>query len=378
VQDAHVKAMLERRRRTGPSPIMISSTDIHSITHIKNEQGDGDSGAGGSGEGNGGVVQDNDLRLTADGDLVPMTPALESGRKYSGGLHARNTTSTTTSTTSTTSAAGTGRRGLDESDSLYRTFMGEVRSGPTSQSQSQAASSAVQWRSVSSAHNRTISSSSGSGLAAPPASAKIDALGERAWHCRKLSTPYQPPQGVVGASAIGPGVGNGGPPSGPSNTPLPPTPTPNQRVRALPVHAGNGQNQGQGNVSRPPLRPRRSFDTMVFKPDHEVTYIPSAGLKIAPGASKASSSSALGMSQANANVSTPSLGRYGSIKKSREPFIESPILGWPKSPGRGGGQRERQEDSLTERPPTIPVLPPIAPCERFDHKRWRDTIYAEN
>jgi hypothetical protein len=42
---------------------------------------------------------------------------------------------------------------------------------------------------------------------------------------------------------------------------------------------------------------------------------------------------------------------------------------------RGGGEEVRRYD---DRQPTIPVLPPIAPGERFDHKRWRGTIYADS
>ncbi|KAI1178893.1 hypothetical protein F4777DRAFT_39743 [Nemania sp. FL0916] len=140
--------------------------------------------------------------------------------------------------------------------------------------------------------------------------------------------------------------------------------------------------------------------------------------------------SALGISHPNA--STPTLGRYGSLSKRDRPdhlngnnntFIESPVLGWPTNDGRRppwvppprsssrgteqqlpkkkntgimttlqpdrgdspvlgiggfGGDGFLNRDIHGDREPTIPVLPPIAPGERFDHKRWRGTPYAQS
>ncbi|KAI3327212.1 hypothetical protein HD806DRAFT_386422 [Xylariaceae sp. AK1471] len=389
VQDAHVKAVLERRgQRPVPNPILTNKGDIHDITDIgiisryKRENEDGK----GNGKDSGSGTNDNHLR---DDDLVPTTPALESGGKYPGGLHAR---------TPAFAMASGPRTAADERDTLYSTLMGEVRSGPADpQPHAAGASSAVQWRHAGSsssvpstpAHNRTASSS---GVAAPLPSAKIDSLGERAWHRRKLSTPYRPPQsaglgiGIGAGSTSGKGRGNiasGSPPSGPPNVPLPPTPLskPGAGARARPqsrsqsrskavMHTGNGQ---QG-MNRPPLRPRRSFDTTVFEPEPGHHSSPETG------AGASSKGRALGMSLANANMSTPSLGRYGSI--SRRPtvdsFVESPVLGRLMSLGGGGVRGGEGTSRDDDRQPTIPVLPPIAPGERFDHKRWRGTVYADS
>ncbi|KAF2970513.1 hypothetical protein GQX73_g3021 [Xylaria multiplex] len=97
------------------------------------------------------------------------------------------------------------------------------------------------------------------------------------------------------------------------------------------------------------------------------------GVEIVGGTSK---EGAFGMS--HGNKSTPSLGRYGSLSKARRPLIESPVLGWQADNEQsqwgalpGGAKAE-------DRQPQLPVLPPVAPGERFDHKWWRDTIYDES
>ncbi|KAI8627001.1 hypothetical protein F5Y19DRAFT_487286 [Xylariaceae sp. FL1651] len=407
-QDLHVKAMVERRGRAAPSPI-VTTADIHNITNnniIISKHKKGDTKDGGRED-----AHDKDLRLTADGDLVPTTPALESGEKNlyvypgAGGLHAR--------------ASGT-RAGADGRDTLYSTLMGEMRSGPSNLHSTHAhvagASSAVQWRSNGgsvpstpyAAHNRTASSG-GVAIAAPPPSAKVESLGERAWHRRKLSTPYQPPQGVglgisIGAAAeSGSEVGRGGggfatgslargsPPSGPPNMPLPPTPLPKPGTRARSRSRSQSRSgvNVQGNeesmrMNPPPLRPRRSFDTVAFEPEPGYRH-GEQNLSLAPGAgSGGGNGNVLGMS--HANTSTPSLGRYGSISKTHRPtvdYMESPILGrqlsigrdqWAVPPDLRG--KPRRVDTLADRQPTIPVLPPVAPGERFDHKSWRGSIYG--
>ncbi|GAP93021.1 hypothetical protein SAMD00023353_3100100 [Rosellinia necatrix] len=105
---------------------------------------------------------------------------------------------------------------------------------------------------------------------------------------------------------------------------------------------------------------------------------------------------ALGMSH-HSNASTPSLGRYGSLTRAGGWLrVESPVLGWRASErrvrwdpppsqhehehdgdGERGRQRRRARTEADTRRPGIPVLPPIAPGERFDHRRWRGTIYAQ-
>ena len=232
--------------------------------------------------------------LSAEDDVVPTTPALESGDRYPSipsGLHARNksvstsasssvhhqhglsafSTSTFSSTSSTSTSTPTStliprtsshtpaeepgnrskEKGNKDRDSLYNTLLGEVRSGPA---HPRGESSAVQWRSYSSNPNPNYSPNprpggnvgtgtgigtthkhqiSSSGIASPPPSAKLDAsLGERAWHRRKLSAKFQPPR------------------SGPPTVPLPPTPAPALPVRSGPGAAGRGKGDCMnGNVN---------------------------------------------------------------------------------------------------------------------------------
>lgn len=263
-------------------------------------------------------------------------------------------------------------------------------------------------------------SASLSGLMTPPPSASHAGLGERARHRRKHSSPYQPPPpppgvglgiGVGGvASGIGPAAGRSrgnmarrGPPSGPPAS-LPPMPPikPGMRGAAAqarpsgasagPESASNRTETG-GNKRRPARPQRRSFEDAVLsdaKPvaTHTSDDVPAA-LKAGVGRGGSSSKgNALGMSHANA--STPTLGRYGSLSKRAQPMAESPVLGWmtvlggeqwgaplpPRGTGTGRG-RGGEGDVLANREPKIPVLPPVAPGERFDHRRWEGTLYEQ-
>ncbi|TGJ78168.1 hypothetical protein E0Z10_g10596 [Xylaria hypoxylon] len=382
VQDAHVKSMLERRgRQSIQSPMFPSPTiqnTVANTTAIRHER-DSDEDSGGNG---GSEIhnREKNLRLTVDGDLIPNTPALESGRKVPAGLHSR----TTASAAGTRSGSGTAVS--EERNTVYSALTGEARSGQASphlHTQAAGASSAVQWR-PSNAHSGMPSTqftthqhaASSNGIAAPQPSARVGGLGERAWHRRKLSMPYQQPPVESSRGSIA----RRGPPTGPPTGPLPLTPLPNPGVRARSRSRPGAMPDGPGDMKEtgkfhPPPRPRRSFDTIVFEPelgDHEGLV----GLGIVRGTGNAS---AVGMSHANA--STPSLGRYGSISKSRPPNVESPVLGWQT--GNGPSQwgmlpRETTGEPFADRQPRLPVLPPIAPGERFDHKRWRGTIYAES
>ncbi|KAI1456847.1 hypothetical protein F4805DRAFT_214321 [Annulohypoxylon moriforme] len=149
---------------------------------------------------------DANIGVATDGsDLVPSTPALESGRRPRTGLHSRRISAASPST--------------PNRDSLYYKLLDEVKAGPAQPhlSNATAASSAVEWRdpqtpstSPAGAFNFDFNrKQSGSGLVVtnPTPAARPEAtLGDRAWHRRKLSTPFQPP------------------PSGPPSVPLPPTP----------------------------------------------------------------------------------------------------------------------------------------------------------
>ncbi|KAI0105700.1 hypothetical protein GGR51DRAFT_181844 [Nemania sp. FL0031] len=374
-QDAHVKSVLDRRGlQSVPNPISTSANIHNNITnlvtpvHKRNASKDTGDSSG---------TDDRD-RFTADRDFIPTTPGLEAGGK-SPGLHARR-------------ASAAVSNGSEQRDNTRGARMGEQRSGPVNprtHSPAAGASSAVQWRPGNTAGSVPLSPSaareqakSSSNIATPPPAANTAGLGERAWHRRKLSTPFPPPVGARPGMSGGPGI-----PAGAANNarsylqrPLPPPPPPPKPgVRAIPqptAQPGPGAMPSEPgstagpSENRPPARPRRSFDTIVFEPaiwdDDELHLMP---VPVSKGA-------ALGMSHANVNMSTPSLGRYGSISKRRQSNLESPVLGWQAHEWGGPSRERKREDRLVNRQPTIPVLPPVAPGERFDHKQWGGTAYA--
>ncbi|KAI0452073.1 hypothetical protein F5B21DRAFT_506686 [Xylaria acuta] len=134
-----------------------------------------------------------------------------------------------------------------------------------------------------------------SGIAMPPSSAKIGGLGERAWHRRKLSTPYQPPVSAglgVGVASGAPiksirgNIARGDPPGGPPGS-LP--------LRRL-------QTPGAKTVgNRSPARPRRSFDRLIFE--------------LEPRNDDGRDGGMTGVGMSHPNASTPALGRYGSLSR---------------------------------------------------------------
>ncbi|KAI8953321.1 hypothetical protein F4801DRAFT_129123 [Xylaria longipes] len=325
LRDSHVKSMLERRgQRSVPSLFLTrahipsSVTDLAATDHKHSNDRDSSSSR----------TDDHarDFRVTADGDLVRSTPALESRTDRAG------------------------------------------------------ASSAVQWRPSNAngsvfpmqftAHERTSSSS----LTTPPSSAKVDGLGERAWHRRKLSTPYQPPVSAGLAVGVASGAsttstrGNMARSGLPSSPPgwLPPSPPlrpgvrerSQRRLQSKSITTPDWPRNTKATVRNlPPARPRRSFDTIIFEPE--------------PGNDDGQdvlSAAGTGGGSRVGNVNTPALGIYGSLSRPNQANTESPILGW---------RAASREDGLAHRQPTIPVLPPVAPGEKFDHKRWRGTLYAQ-
>ncbi|KAI0522135.1 hypothetical protein F5B22DRAFT_460751 [Xylaria bambusicola] len=337
IQDAHVKSMLDRHGRRSIQTPIFTQAEVHNqaaqFVAPRHEQG----GTGKS-------------KHTEYSGVVPSTPALESGGRSSAGLHPWRGSRTAAT--------------WEERDSIE--MMGQGRRSPpttpriSAQAQAHAhvedaTSSAVHWRrpsnpndgssspQSSTTHKRTRSSQI---IAPPPLSARVDGLGERAWHRRKLSTPYQPPVGVGS-------IARAGAPSGPPAGPLPPVPQAQPHPRQEAVK----------ETSAPPPRPRRSFDTMEFEP--ELEDFDASGW----GADVTKEWSPLGTSL---NKSTPSLGRYGSLSRSRRANTESPVLGWRTPPGRS----ELDAGGMSGVNST-PVLPPVAPGERFDHRRWRGTSYAE-
>ncbi|KAI0805174.1 hypothetical protein GGR55DRAFT_301040 [Xylaria sp. FL0064] len=362
IQDEHVRLMLERRNRPSISRPMFTETDFHSdvskftITRYDNNHGGTDSGGGGGGDRSWeNKKHDEEPRLTSDGDHLPNMSALGSSGKFPVGLHPRTNFSFASNTRSTT----------ESEDGDIWPSVGKVRSQSGIQPiHVQAASSAVQWREDAASptppntpHKRTKSSTN---IATPLPAARNEGLGDRAWHRRKLSTPYAPPPGAAGRNIIA----RNDPPSGPPETSLPPMP---------PVVQGRPQSRPRAGTPPPP--PRRSFERVDLEPKpggRDASKPEGAGLGIPLGSGK--EKKALGMSLAN--KSTPALGRYASLWRSNQPSLESPTLGWQTSTGRGQSGSLSREGDPADKLPKVPALPPVAPGERFDHKRWRGTLYA--
>ncbi|KAI0487208.1 hypothetical protein F4859DRAFT_246565 [Xylaria cf. heliscus] len=338
-RDTHVKSILDRRgRRSVPNQFLAGANIPGSVTglavteHKRNSDRDRSTSS---------RAEDHtrDFHVAADGDLVPSAPALESR----------------------TNIPATG------------------------------ASSAVQWRSNNgdssvflmqfTAHQRTISSS---GIAVPPSSAKVNGLGERAWHRRKLSPPFQPlvsagPRvGVATRSSIKSihgTIARSDPPSGPPGL-LPPSPPSGlgmeeksqrrlqSKLITTPGWPGNAKETAK-NFSV--ARARRSFDTTIFEPEH--------------GNDDGQDGGEIGVGMSHPNVSTPALGRYGSLSRPNRANAESPVLGWRTPKERGlwdaAPSKSTRDDAPARGQPTSPVLPPAAPSERVDHKWWRDTVCAK-
>ncbi|KAI1760728.1 hypothetical protein GGR53DRAFT_63915 [Hypoxylon sp. FL1150] len=255
------------------------------------------------------------LGVTTDSrDMIPTTPALESGghMQHSSGLHAR--------LRSPRSAAADRDR-----DTLYDALLGQVTAGPAPPKpplpppggpSSSAASSAVQWRGAprtptsastalfdfgfDGAGARNSGAGAGSKVTSPAATARSEAsLGTRAWHRRKLSTTFQPPA------------------SGPPSVPLPPTP---------PFSKMYGMDRGANASAR------------------------SLGAESIP-------------------PPTPPLKDSPTLPRKMQPGPQSLEEGGEER----GGDEEGRSELLEDAEPTIPVL---RPGEEFVAKPRRATMYA--
>ncbi|KAI0597188.1 hypothetical protein F4775DRAFT_261189 [Biscogniauxia sp. FL1348] len=163
--------------------------------------------------------------------LAPTTPGLESGSLD-------RPRSTTVADPPPPRSRG------NERDSLYHSLMHEVLAGPapasspgtrdSSSSISGGSSSSVQW------HNSS-SSSTGTPCALPAAAHHPPGLGDRAWHRRKISTPYAPIPIPI--------------PIPPPTAPLPPLPRPRRVVDSLgpPQKQHQKQKQDDGAGESPVL-----------------------------------------------------------------------------------------------------------------------------
>lgn len=381
-QDAHVKLILEKGKKDGTSNKRVSGRNPPTL------------------------VLDNshrDVRLTVDGVLVPTTPTLESG----GGRRASTA--------------------AEAEDSLFHALMGNIKHGGNGHQQQQqqpkkdagqGQSSAVQWRGggsdvvppsprvpfanhgsggglsgsssmVSTAGvGAVIAGSMGSAPVRPEHAAQPSAgLGDRAWHRRKLSTPF-PPQASPGpirpfptphpqssAAHAPPSMpplrsrfATAGPPSGPPNAPLPPT---------------------------PPARPRRSFDTLDLTPFGDANTGSGTGTDVGFGRRSRGPNTPLPPPPRNprgnsiygnvaASASTPSLTpsspTYGYNDRDRDSEDERAL---PIYPAGSGGftptpplkvRRGQQGPQHLDREPTIPVLPPGPSGDQLDSRRWRPAV----
>lgn len=468
-QDAHVKVILdhknkkkhqdEKRRSQGNPPTLVLD-DSH-----------------------------RDIHLTVDGVLVPTTPTLESGggaRRPStvddslfralmgdvrhggggggggvgvGGAGGGGKTITTLRDAGQSSAVqwrrGDGDGAVPPSPRVpFGNGMGGSGSGsgfglgsPTTAAAAAAAAGggAAAGAIIAGMSKSATTSPTSTPVARPEHAAKSNAdLGDRAWHRRRISTPF-PPQASPGPSSSSrhpPGI-----------TPLsPPPPPPPSRtspasggasvpVSALPpsaplppprsIFASRGPPSGPPNMPlppTPPVRPRRSFDTLDLSVGNNDTTAtnrhrlsassnasrffggrspPPPLPPFPPSLRRASGGGNSVFGNAAASGSTPSLSSvttFGSPDHQHNSYgtggydgsnNNNNMTSTPLYPSGSGGfrptpplkirkQSEPQEHGGAgafewddRREPTIPVLPPIRPGEKFDPQRWRGTIYAE-
>ncbi|RYP77872.1 hypothetical protein DL771_000969 [Monosporascus sp. 5C6A] len=368
-QDAHVSSMLDmqQEKEKADNEEMIASF----LHHKKSPPA---------------LVLDashRDVRLTVEGTLVPTTPALESG---GGGGVVR------------------GRRPSVADDSLFRALMGQAQRHTDAMGQS----SGVQWRGSGSAaaavppSPRAPFGNNGSGPGGAPSPARPENaarpsanLGDRAWHRRKVSTPF-PPQALPG-------------PARPLHTPhphphlpsfLPPRPPPKQNNNSGHGHsfaAAAGPPSGPPTAPlppTPPVRPRRSFDTLDLGTTrgsiiHGIRHGGGGGDAAPPpqGAhphhhhyqQRQQHNGGNGFyANAAASASTPSLSSLRSLHGYGYGYDYRDVTPgggfaptMPLRVRRQGAQQEGEEGSAT-----MPVLPPIAPGEALEPGRWRGTINA--
>ncbi|KAI0130269.1 hypothetical protein BJ170DRAFT_308376 [Xylariales sp. AK1849] len=273
LQNAHVANMLDKRTR--PPSLIATNADAH-----------------------------NDVRLTVGGDLVPTTPALEQGDKHTFTLSPNGPRSAP--------AVPDG-----DIDSLFLNLMGQVLTQPQPQPTiptllppSEGASSAVQWRILENATNPSSPK-----IVSPPPSARFDGLGDRAWHRRRLSTPYAPPPSI----------------------PLPPVPPRFVKMNKIP---------------RAPVRPSRAsaatFEVGGIRP-------------VSPEVDRASCGS--GSTEGVRPTAPLNIRKVGGDGYGMSSGIVD---------GDTGAMNVSQIFHTNARQPTIPILPQTTPDERFkfDSKGW--------
>lgn len=286
--------------------------------------------------------KDKDVRLTTDGSLVPTTPALESGGRDPASYY--HTTST---------LVGEHQKHQSQRDSLFSALLGQV-SVPIGPHTPPAigSSSAVQWRrtadiaAAAAAHSVPVSP-----LTKAPDHVAVPSggLGERAWHRRRISTPYAPPPTV----------------------PLPPTPPNKKRIAAAAAAAaaaigGPGERGAEGPDRQPPQRPPRRESAATFE--------------AAPRSLGATSS--MPDNYPDKTLEYDGDDEEGGMKPvpplktrtSQQPPPRSAAATSNGSHETMGGMVYL--DHHAGRQPTIPSLPPITPGEQFDFdsRYWKSLV----
>ncbi|KAK8024179.1 transmembrane receptor [Apiospora rasikravindrae] len=274
--------------------------------------------------------EDRDARLTTDGVLVPTTPALESGGKDPAGFYYH---------TNNNIMMGGEQQQQPERDSLFSVLLGQVSVpvGPRTPS-AIGSSSAVQWRRTTDMAAAATHSVPVSPMTKPPDSVAVlpGSLGERAWHRRRISTPYAPPPTI----------------------PLPPTP-PNKKKRLAAAAAAAigelGRGGPEGSDRQSPQRPLRRESAATFEATPRT-----------PGAT-----SSIPESYRDKTLEYDGDDEEGGMKPL--PPLKTRVSQQPPNNNHGMMGGMVYMDHHEGRQPTIPSLPPITPGEEFelDSPYWR-------
>lgn len=301
-----------------------------------------------------------DVRLTTDGVLVPTTPALESGGKDPASYyHSQQRQHSYNHTTGNHNTTG-GDEQQAQRDSLFSALLGQVsvpvglRTPPAVGS-----SSAVQWRrtaDMAAAQSVPVSpmTQTPDQVAVPPGG-----LGERAWHRRRISTPYAPPP----------------------TAPLPPTPSSKKKrivAAAAAVVGGRGGGRlGAGGADQPlqpPQRPPRRESAATFE----------AALANSPGATMSIPESYL---DKTLEYDGDDEEGNGSGVKPIPPLKTRTTQ--PPPPRAAAASPDNNDDTVggmvyldrhhDGRQPKIPSLPPITSGElsEFDSRYWKSILGSE-
>ncbi|KAK7946685.1 uncharacterized protein PG986_011006 [Apiospora aurea] len=276
--------------------------------------------------------EDRDVRLTTDGALVPTTPALESGGKDPAGFYHH------TNNNIMMGGEQQQQQQHPQRDSLFSALLGQVSVpiGPRTPP-AIGSSSAVQWRRTADMAAAAAHSVPVNPLTKPPDNVAVlsGSLGERAWHRRRISTPYAPPP----------------------TAPLPPTP-PNKKQRLAAAIGGLGRGGADRSDRQPPQRPPRRESAATFEAAPRT-----------PGAT-----SSIPESYRDKTLEYDGDDEEGGVKPV--PPLKTRMSQQLPNNNHGMMGDMVYVDYHEGRQPTIPSLPPITPREEFelDSPYWRSLV----